>query len=96
VVSWYLRLIDSGITQLKAQRHSRNCNESTEEELVGGDQVDAKVEVGVRRKLVEHQPLLPGSGCRAQGFGFRVGSLSTIEACVRVQGVEFRGFGFRV
>jgi len=28
----YLRLIDSCITQLKAQRPSRSCNESTEEE----------------------------------------------------------------
>ena len=29
---WYLRLIDSCITQLKAQRPSRTCNESKEEE----------------------------------------------------------------
>jgi hypothetical protein len=28
----YLRLIDSGITQLKAQGLSRNCNENREEE----------------------------------------------------------------
>jgi len=31
-LSEYLRLIDSGITQLKAQGPSRTCNESTEEE----------------------------------------------------------------
>jgi len=32
----YLRLIDSCITQLKAQRPSRTCNESKEEEEGGG------------------------------------------------------------
>ena len=31
----YLRLIDSCITQLKAQGPSRTCNESTEEEEEG-------------------------------------------------------------
>ena len=31
----YLRLIDSCITQLKAQRPSRTCNESKEEEEEG-------------------------------------------------------------
>ena len=33
----YLRLIDSGITQLKAQGPSRTCNESKEEERNLGD-----------------------------------------------------------
>ena len=32
LAGWYLRLIDSCITQLKAQKHSRTCNESKEEE----------------------------------------------------------------
>jgi len=32
----YLRLIDSCITQLKAQGPSRTCNESKEEEVEGG------------------------------------------------------------
>jgi len=32
----YLRLIDSCITQLKAQGPSRTCNESNEEASVGG------------------------------------------------------------
>ena len=31
----YLRLIDSCTTQLKAQGHSRTCNESNEEEVEG-------------------------------------------------------------
>ena len=30
-VGWYLRLIDSCITQLKVQRPSGKCNESKEE-----------------------------------------------------------------
>jgi len=44
----YLRLIDSCITQLKAQGHSRTCNESKEEEdlAVSGLDMD-KVEGNV-------------------------------------------------
>jgi len=33
----YLRLIDSGTTQLKAQGHSRTCAESKENEEEGGE-----------------------------------------------------------
>ena len=52
----YLRLIDSCITQLKAQGPSRTCNESKEEE---------EEEVPIPRCRVQ------GSGLRAQGAGYR-------------------------
>ena len=54
----YLRLIDSCITQLKAQGPSRNCNESKEEE----EEEEDRVKRGVRgfKKLLELFAVLVG------------------------------------
>ena len=46
----YLRLIDSCITQLKAQGPSGNCNESKEEDYFG---------LGLYQQVVSRQPLPP-------------------------------------
>ena len=44
----YLRLIDSFITQLKAQGPSRTCNESEEEEEADFDQEAVRAQVVIR------------------------------------------------
>jgi len=58
----YLRLIDSCITQLKAQGPAISCNKSKEEEEEGL-RVQGSVCRGFR---------VSGSGFRVPGFGFRV------------------------
>ena len=53
----YLRLIDSCITQLKAQGPSRTCNESKEEEEE--EEVYQKAELHGVVFLLLREPLLP-------------------------------------
>ena len=54
-VGSYLRVIDSGITQRKAQGPSRTCNESKEEET---KRVEAQC-LNARVVLIEWNPLVP-------------------------------------
>jgi len=85
----YLRLIDSCITQLKAQGASRTCNESKEEEEGRGRTV---AETGPSHRSSIWWNLIQRSGFRIQGLGFKIQGLG-----FRVQGFGFRVqcFGFR-
>jgi len=87
----YLRLIDSCITQLKAQGPSRTCNESDEERrwhpgLPG------------RGRHLHASTCFRVSGFRVSGFRVQVAGFRVQGAGFRVQGAGFRaqGAGFRV
>ena len=62
----YLRLIDSRITQLKAQGPSRTCNESKEEEEAGAWVQGGRERFGLKGSGVR------GNWLRVQGVGLRV------------------------
>ena len=67
----YVRLIDSCITQLKAQGPSRTCNESKEEEekkFQGLGMRVASVELGLERDLPGHHDLHTHLQERAREF----------------------------
>jgi len=82
----YLRLINSCITQLKAQGPSRTCNESNEEERrnqMGEDLAYSKMVYSMadlmqeegfscRPSLASTRYLVQGEGFRVQDLGFRV------------------------
>ena len=67
--SSYLRLIDSCITQLKAQGPFRTCNESTEEEEEGLPPEEREGDVSER---VEQEEEELQTWFSIQGSGFRV------------------------
>ena len=77
-----LRLIDSCITQLKAQRPSRTCNESKEEEEVWGRTCLARCRAGA-----EEVPLLVNRGST---FALR---RSTLDFCLGGQRSKQRESG---
>ena len=76
----YLRPIDSCITQLKAQKPSRSCNESNKTEEV------LTARACATRAGFERRFRVQGSGFRVQGSGFRV----------QGSGLRVQGSGFRV
>ena len=92
----YWRLIDSCITQLKAQGPSRTCNESKEEEGVSRISEGRIPGSGFRiQDLVRQGSQKPVLVLRVHGFGSRTG-----DSGFRVPGFDFgaqgSGFGGRV
>jgi len=82
----YLRLIDSCITELKAQGPSRTCNESKEEEEETCFRVSGFGGGGLKLRVQD---------CRNEGLGLRIGK----ERSTPVQPhdlVQQLGLGFRV
>ena len=62
----YLRLIDSCVTQLKAQGHSRTCNESKEEVQTLPDSLNPRGTRPASTSIPEHERIC----CIFQGFQY--------------------------
>jgi len=91
----YLRLIDSCITQLKAQGPSRPCNERKEEE-------EGEAPAHARFRLSHFDSGFRVFGFRISGFGFQVSGFRASffvfggfrVSGFRTSGFQVSGFGF--